>query len=160
MIEMTLRLNDRTPPVRVALASDETFEHAVARVRKNGVFVEEEGTRRFIPPKAITYFEMDVEQVPPKELTPIGALTLRLVIVEHFDKKANVTGMYLNGSAVPGHIADWRTLASALAAIKSPLTVYKEKWTTTLTLKNLPPSYAELEKVAVVHNHEVLQEPK
>lgn len=158
---VTVHLNDRKRTARVALTSGGTFEQCIARVQKAGLYDEEGDTRRYIPPKMLGEFVMDKVQVPPPpEATPIGAATLRLVVVTHFDKKWNRTGMYLNGTLVPGHIADWRALATALGALKIPLTVLKEEWTTTLSMQNVPPTYQELEKVAHADRYETFLEPK
>lgn len=159
-MEITIHLSDRRQSVQQALASNETFAQFVTRVQKNGLTIEEGGVRRFIPPKMIRDMTMPIEQKPPAEATPVGAATLRLVVVTHFDKKSNRSAMYLNGTLVPGHIADWRQLAAALAAVPVPLTVLKENWTTTLSLNNLPPAYRELERIAHADNYETFQDAK
>lgn len=141
----------------IELGKDQSFKDFARHALKEGLYFQDDEYERFVPGRQITSIEMPRQQAAPAVLLKAGTPEIVVVILRHFDKRKEVNGTYLNGMLVqPGRIHEWRMLAAAVA-VQGPVLCRKEEWTTTISVQNAPPTYAELKKIGVSDKYEVME---
>lgn len=132
----------------------ETFEAFCQRVRKEGIFHEDEGYKHYVPPRCIVeVFTRIKQQAPDVMVAPVTGL-IQAVILENTLGHACVQGLYFNGHLLPDfHICHWRSLK---AGCGDNVAAQQERWVCTGKPRNLPPLYTGLKDFAESKNYQAL----